>query len=303
MNTRRGFTLVELLVVIAIIAVLLAILLPSLQNVKSAAQRIQCSNKLRGIGQVLTFYADKYDGALPRAEWPKNWGAVSSTNVPYNVHYYVYKRDFKDGNPAVWMNMGSFFGAGLIGDGRQFYCPATEGWRDEYQQYTTSGPWGTLPQNIPDNSENQWLRAWLGYVWAPQSRNVIKSIAPYGTNGVGNTDAPLADTAQWVNYKLNYPEYATKLVDLNQNKSPAADLTFHAVKGSGWNGNAVFPDGHVSFQRQPKNGAGKNLFFTGSQYPAGVADNDGGTDVWYDPVEKDRSYKVTLAEFMFAMQP
>jgi prepilin-type N-terminal cleavage/methylation domain-containing protein/prepilin-type processing-associated H-X9-DG protein len=62
---RHGFTLVELLVVISIIAILLAVLMPSLQKARVLARRVVCGSQVRNIFFAMSAYAQTYGCLFP----------------------------------------------------------------------------------------------------------------------------------------------------------------------------------------------------------------------------------------------
>lgn len=83
-----GFTLVELLVVISIIALLLSILMPSLQSARNQAKRVVCASQFRQIGVVQNSYATDWNSWVPR------FRVISEFGKPNHI-----------GKPAAWPNV------------------------------------------------------------------------------------------------------------------------------------------------------------------------------------------------------
>jgi len=77
---RRGFTLIELLVVVAIIALLIAILLPSLGKARELSNRSVCAANLRGTTQSMNVYAADNSDAYPITGKNPATGTVFGTN-------------------------------------------------------------------------------------------------------------------------------------------------------------------------------------------------------------------------------
>ncbi len=72
---RRGFTLIELLVVIAIIAILAAMLLPSLATAKAKAKRIACVNNMKQNGVGIILWSQDFEGKYPWVVKPEEGGS------------------------------------------------------------------------------------------------------------------------------------------------------------------------------------------------------------------------------------
>lgn len=104
-HEKKGFTLIELLVVIAIIALLMAILIPSLRKAKEKVKEIACQSNLRNVGMAVLLYLNDYNRTLPNTGSANQFLWFESDGVTYRragssgsywgLHYKDYLKDTK----------------------------------------------------------------------------------------------------------------------------------------------------------------------------------------------------------------
>ncbi len=143
---RRGqpgaFTLIELLVVTSIIALLMALLLPTLQRVRTQAKTSVCQSNLGQWGLAFAAYAADNDGKVPRLWWG-GWDARE-----YLMRSYLRNdKDLLLCPLAVRCAKGdSPFGHGS--KSRAWYAPSLR------------GPPGTTPDIVGSYGFNEWVSCW-----------------------------------------------------------------------------------------------------------------------------------------------
>jgi prepilin-type N-terminal cleavage/methylation domain-containing protein len=172
---RAGFTLIELLVVIAIIGVLVSLLLPAVQKVREAANRMSCQNNLKQLGVALMNYQ------ATNKTFPPGRTRFSSTQeiswvlqiLPYIEQDNLY-RPYQSGND--WKGYDGAPPAGINGAKLSLLrCPSAPSKRAETTRSATDYSAANLAYSAGDLIDPKY--------WDPSSMAGMQRIAQAFSNG------------------------------------------------------------------------------------------------------------------------
>jgi prepilin-type N-terminal cleavage/methylation domain-containing protein len=87
-NKKEGFTLIELLVVISIIAILMSVLLPSLQKAREQAKMVVCKTRQKSIINAVATYTSSWNKVPPTIQGFESQDGFKWYTTPHKIKYY-----------------------------------------------------------------------------------------------------------------------------------------------------------------------------------------------------------------------
>lgn len=168
-TVRAGFTLVEMLVVLAVIAILAALLLPSLTRAHHRANAMTCLNNTRQLVLAVFLYVDDHEGALPYNMVLYGNSFRSNLNWANNV----MTRDLSPDNTNVDTLTQASLGSYVSRNTAIFHCPSdlsmstvqlAAGWDHRIRSYSMNGMLGNpgtayvTGGNLNNPGYNQYLK-------------------------------------------------------------------------------------------------------------------------------------------------
>lgn len=150
---RAGFTLIELLIAVAVVAVLIAIMLPSIGRVQEQARRVMCGSNQRQVGMGVSMFADANQGSIPSTLFVPGAGANKSTAfaAPQDTIMLRLVGDSPDRSgvkPQWWDGLGLLYSQSYLNAPRIFYCPSHTG-EHPFERYEAQ--WGGEVGEIAGN--------------------------------------------------------------------------------------------------------------------------------------------------------
>jgi len=248
---RKGFTLVELLVVIGIIALLISILLPSLNRARETANRVKCGSNMRQIGQAIQLYANENKGNYPRTIYTVGSGAnckwdARTTSVavdPFTDN--VAKANINDVGQAMFLLIRTQDITPEV-----FICPSSNDEKDTYN--STAGSSAQSKTNFSAQKN-------LSYSMAnpyPDSNAVNNSYKLNATTGAEFAICADKNPAGAPNY--------TGLTTANEVSSQKDMQLANSPNHQGQGENVLYGDGHAEFQQNPFCGSKRDCIYTAS---------------------------------------